>query len=176
MKKEDCYQVGTVTKPKGLKGELVLFLDVDIPEEYEEMDSIFLEVKGSLIPYFVKAIRIQGQQAFVTFEDIDSVEKAKELKACKLYLPLDTLPEIEEEDDFYLHEIISYAIEDKQKGKLGTIQNIYEGNQDLIGMDYQGKEILIPIVDEIVLKVDREEKVVMVNLPSGLLDVYLENE
>jgi 16S rRNA processing protein RimM len=50
MTKEDCFELGKITKTHGVKGEVILWLDVDFPEDYEEMDSVFLEVRGELVP------------------------------------------------------------------------------------------------------------------------------
>ncbi len=74
MTQEECYQLGKITKPFGYKGQMVFFLDVDTPEDYEELDSVFVEVKGALVPYFIKEININGNKAVVTFEDLKADE------------------------------------------------------------------------------------------------------
>ncbi|MDX2305605.1 MAG: ribosome maturation factor RimM [Microscillaceae bacterium] len=174
MKKEDCYELGFISKTKGLDGELFIQLDVDDPEDYQELESVFVEIKQNLVPYFIEYIDFQDKKVVVRFEDIDSLEDAHTLVGCKLFLPLDNLPPLED-GQFYYHEVINFQIIDQTLGKLGIITNIYEtGNQDLIAMLYQGREILIPLVDEFVLKINREEKILEVNLPEGLLDIYLE--
>lgn len=174
MKKEDCYELGFISKTKGLDGELFIQLDVDDPEDYQELESVFVEIKQNLVPYFIEYIDFQDKKVVVRFEDIDSLEDAHTLVGCKLFLPLDNLPPLED-GQFYYHEVINFQIVDQTLGKLGIITNIYEtGNQDLIAMLYQGREILIPLVDEFVLKINREEKILEVNLPEGLLDIYLE--
>jgi 16S rRNA processing protein RimM len=177
VQKDECYELGSIAKTHGLKGEVLCFLDVDNTEEYAQMDSVFVEFKQSLVPYFIQQIQIQpNNRAIIKFEEVDSIETAQALVHCKLWLPLDVLPETEE-DGFYLHEVIGFQVKDINKGVLGKITNIYEGNQqDLLGMEYQGKEVLIPIVDEIVLEIDYENQIVEVNLPEGLLELYLEEE
>ena len=52
MEIKDCFQLGKITKPFGYKGEVVFFLDVDEPMDYAEMDSVFIEIGGKLLPYF----------------------------------------------------------------------------------------------------------------------------
>lgn len=65
---------------------------------------------------------------------------------------------------------------DELHGELGEVKHIYDlQTQDLIGLEYKGKEILIPIKDEIILKVDKAEKKVFCQLPNGLLEIYLED-
>ena len=174
MTKDNCFELGKITKTHGLKGEVVLWLDVDFPEDYEDLESIFLDVKGELVPYFMESYRLSGNRAIVQFEDIDTFEKAEELVNLEAYLPLEELPELED-DQFYYHEIIGFQVKDKNLGDLGVVQTVHSMQaQDLLVMDYKSKEVLIPVIPEIVLEADKVAKVLNVNLPEGLLEVYLE--
>lgn len=175
MTKDDCYLVGKLTKTHGLKGELAIWLDVDYPEEYEELDSLLIEIKGELIPHFVEEIQIRANKSIIKFEDIDTIEAAQKIVNCDLYLPNDNLSELED-DQFYYHEIIDFDIIDESKGKLGKVKAVYTSEaQDLIAMDFQNQEVLIPVSDEIVKTIDREKKELYTNLPEGLLEVYLDD-
>jgi len=83
------------------------------------------------------------------------------------------LPKLRD-DQFYYHEIIDYQVEDANLGSLGLVKEVYStGAQDVIIMIYKGQEVLIPLTDEIIPKVDKSAKVVHSNLPEGLIDVYL---
>ena len=178
MTKDDCYQVGHITKTHGVSGELVLFLDVDQPAEYANLESVLLEVKGELIPYFIESIAIvKNSRAIVAFEDVDTFEQAERLINCGTFLPLDNLEPITDETRFYFHEIVGYQVIDAEAGALGTVRGVYAMNaQDLIAMDYQDKEVLIPINSDIVRTVDRANQQLNVVLPDGLLAIYMEEE
>ena len=173
MTQDDCYLLGYIVKSHGTKGQLVFHLDVDYPEEYEEIESVFLEIKGELIPYFVESFNLQKKgRAIVQLEGLDTMEKALALVGTSLFMPLDTLEELED-DQFYYHEIQGFEVLDENLGSLGTVREVYSvATQNLIVLDYQGSEVLIPIVEGIVLKADRQKKQVLVNLPDGLLEVY----
>ncbi len=176
MEKESCFQLGYITRKHGLQGEVSVFLDVDYPEDYAGMESVFLAApdNDTLIPYFIEHIQILDRKAVIKFEGIDTVEEAEGLRSSQLYLPLDQLPQLEE-NQFYYHEIIGYSIKDVNKGMLGKVKQIYEvPSHDLIGMQYQNKEVLIPIKDDIILKVDKVENTLEVKLPDGLLELYLD--
>jgi len=176
MKQSDCYEIGYVTKTHGLKGEVTLQLDVDEPEIYTKLASAFLEIKNQLVPFFVERINIQQTRAIIKFEGINTLEQAHTLLHCKTMLPLELLPE-SESDKFYLHDILGYTVQDETLGKLGIITQLYEGaHQDIIGMEYQGKEVLIPVVDAIILNADASLQIVHTRLPDGLVDLYLEEE
>jgi 16S rRNA processing protein RimM len=176
MRIDDCYQLGYVSKTHGLQGEVNVFLDVDFPEDYEEMESVFLQLSGSgtLVPFFIESFRLQKDGAIVKFEDVDSIEQAGELVKAMLFLPMNQLPPLEE-DQYYFHEIIGFRVEDEQEGSLGTVKDVYEaGAQELIAMHYREQEILIPLTDEVVFKVDKAQQIVYTRLPEGLLDIYFE--
>ncbi|WP_234733073.1 ribosome maturation factor RimM [Tellurirhabdus bombi] len=174
MTKDDCYQLGKITKTHGVQGELVFFLDVDVPNVYDELDSVLVEVRGELVPYFIESISIHRNRAIVGLEDVDTIEAAQKLINCDLYLPLENLEELDE-GAFYFHEIVGFLVRDEKMGDLGTVRTVYSmSTQDLIVMDYQGQEILIPSNSDIVTTADREQKVLNVRLPEGLIDLYLE--
>ncbi len=173
MRKDDCFLLGYVIKPHGLKGEVSVLLDTDIPEAYTEMESVFLEIDQRLIPFFISALSLKENRAIVQFEGIKDFAGAEALKGCALYLPDEALPEMGD-DQFYYHEIIGYKVVDGQSGIVGEVTNVYaSGKQDLLAVDHQGTEILIPVIDEIISRVDREQKALHVDLPDGLLDIYL---
>ncbi|TRX53032.1 16S rRNA processing protein RimM [Fulvivirga sp. M361] len=174
MKIDECYQLGYVIKKHGLKGEVNVLLDVDHPLEYSNLESVFVEINQKLVPFFVEYIQIKQNKALIKFEDINSIEQAEDLRSCALYLPLTFLPELDS-NQFYYHEIIGYAINDDQHGSIGRIKDVYtSGKQDLLAIEFKAKEILVPITDEVIRKVDHERNVLEVALPDGLLEIYLD--
>ncbi len=175
MAHENCYLVGYIVRTHAVSGDLVFHLDVDYPEDYTDLDSIFVEIKGNLVPYFIEDFNLhKTDKAIVRLEEVDTIEKAQNLVGSALYLPDDTLEELEE-GQFYYHDIPGYTVVDKTLGPLGIVKTVYTpGAQDLIAMEYQGFEVLIPVVDEIVIRADHEKQQVEVDLPEGLLNVYLE--
>ncbi|WP_224996782.1 ribosome maturation factor RimM [Cesiribacter sp. SM1] len=172
MRKEDCYLLGTIQRPHGLKGEVAVFLDVDDPSVYTALESVFVDQDGQLIPFFIEALQIGSQKNIFKFEEIDSYEDAAELTGYDLYLPLSTLPPLEG-NAFYYHEIIGFTLVDKESGQVGEIRQVVSGMQDLLVVDRQGIEILVPLHDELIDRVDREQRQLLMQLPEGLLDVYL---
>jgi 16S rRNA processing protein RimM len=175
MRLDDCFELGHIQKPHGLKGEVSIFLDSDFPEYYEEMGSVFVLQGTGLVPFFIEYLQLgNDSRAIVKFEEIDTVDDAKALQSSKLYLPLDALPELED-DQFYFHEIAGYTVEDIALGEIGEVTQVYAaGPQELLAVDYKGTEVLIPIQDEIVLELNKKEGRIIVSLPEGLLDIYTE--
>jgi len=176
MNKDQCFQIGRIAKVHGLRGEVNVVLDVDFPEDYEGLEHLFLEQKGRLVPFFLEHFVIQpGSRALAKFEELDSIEQVEMLVGSEVYLPLTELPQLEE-DQYYYHELVGFEVIDDTKGLIGPVQVIYDlETQDLLGVTHQGKEVLIPIQDGIITKVDKAAKKVYCQLPEGLLDIYLED-
>lgn len=174
MEIKDCYYLGKVTKPWGVKGQVILFLDVDEPEDYAELDSAFVEVKGKLVPYFFHIDQLNGNKAIVTFEEI-TAEQTTSLCGYSLYLPLDLLPKLEG-NKFYFHEVAGFRVIDSEKGDIGTLAQVIDyPAQPLFQVMKNDVEILIPVIDEVIDKVDREQKTLYITAPKGLIDLYLDN-
>lgn len=176
MNKDQCFQIGRLAKVHGLRGEVNVVLDVDYPEDYDGLEHLFLEQKGRLIPFFLEHFVIQpGGKALAKFEDLNSIEQVEALVGAEVYLPLTELPELDE-NQYYYHDLIGFEVTDEVIGLIGTVQIIYDlETQDLLGVTHQGKEVLIPIQDGIITKVDKAAKKVYCQLPEGLLDIYLED-
>jgi len=175
MKVEDCFYLGKIVKKYSFKGELLVKLDTDEPELYDQLDSVFIMVRNNLIPFFIERSQLHKSDLLrVKFEDVDTEEDADSLLKSDIYLPLEFLPELEG-DKFYFHEVIGFTVEDTNFGVVGNITGINDTTaQALFEIDKDGKEILIPLNDEFIVSIDRENKKIMVETPPGLIDLYLE--
>ncbi|WP_452222311.1 ribosome maturation factor RimM [Lacinutrix salivirga] len=175
MTKDDCFFLGKIVKKYSFKGELLIKLDTDEPDLYENLESVFIDLRGHLIPFFIESSQLHKSELLrVRFEDVDTEADADALLKSEVYLPLEFLPELEE-DKFYFHEIIGFKVEDKTFGFVGTIKSVNDTTaQSLFEIDRNGVEILIPMNDEFIYKVDKENKTIFVDCPDGLIDLYLE--
>lgn len=172
MKHEECFHLGRITKPFGIHGQVVFFLDVDDPEQYSQLDTVLVDVKGSLVPYFFHIDSLNGNKATVTFDEL-TADEALSLVGRELYLPLSVLPPLTG-NRFYFHEVIGFHIIDEEHGDLGTLTSVVEyPAQPLFQIDHQGVEILIPVIDPVIKSVDREKKEIHIKAPDGLVELYL---
>lgn len=174
MKKEDCFYLGKIVSKFSFKGEVLIKLDTDEPESYVKMESVFVDYNKNLVPFFIERSSLHKSDLLrVKFEDVDKEEDADDLMNSEIYLPLTLLPKLEG-NQFYYHEIIGFKIIDNQFGEVGTIKGINDSTaQALFEIDRSGIEILIPMNDQFIKKVDRETKTVIVATPEGLIDLYL---
>lgn len=173
MQLDDYFEIGYILKPHGLKGAVNVKLDVDDPTKYNKMESVIVRIGDNLIPFFISSFQLSGTKGILLLKDINSIQESTELNSCSLFLPIERLPKLAD-NQFYYHEVIGYKIVDNLHGTLGVIENIFNvGKQDLISMKYKEKEVLIPISNNIVNLADHKKREVQVSLPDGLLEIYL---
>ena len=100
-------------------------------------------------------------------------EEADKIMGCEIYLPLTALPKLEG-DKFYFHEVIGFDAEDQRLGIIGKIVSINDSSAQPLFEILKGDiEILVPMIDDFIVKIDRENKKVVLNTPEGLVDLYL---
>ena len=174
MQKEDCFFVGKVVKKYSFKGELLIKLDTDDPELFLEMESVFVEQHKTLIPFFVEHSQLHKSSLLrVQFEDVYDEATANAMIGTELFLPLSFLPPLEG-TKFYYHEIIGFKVADIRFGDVGVLVGVNDKTaQHLFVIENQGKEILIPINDLFIKLVDRENKILGLDVPQGLIELYL---
>ncbi|GAB2760631.1 ribosome maturation factor RimM [Salinimicrobium soli] len=174
MTKEECFYLGRIVSKFSFKGEVLIKLDTDEPESYLEMESVFVEYDNNLVPFFIERSSLQKSNLLrVKFEEVDSEEDAEDLIKCDLYLPLTLLPELGD-DQFYYHEIIGFTVEDVNYGTVGVLSGVNDTTtQALFEIEKDGKQILIPMNEQFLKKVDKKNKKIIVETPEGLIDLYL---
>ncbi|MDA8728445.1 ribosome maturation factor RimM [Flavicella sp.] len=173
MRKEDCFYLGRIVRKHSFKGEVVLKLDTDEPELYQEMESVFVNIGNNMIPFFIKDSLLQkGNQLRVNFENIQSEADADALLKSGVYLPLSMLPKLTGKK-FYFHEIIGFAAEDVAYGAIGTVTGVNDSSaQPLFEIEKEEMQILVPMIDDFIVKIDREQQKILLKTPAGLLDMY----
>ncbi|MGB4775733.1 MAG: ribosome maturation factor RimM [Daejeonella sp.] len=174
MKVEDCFYIGYITKTKGLKGEVQVFFEYDEPADLS-LESVFAEINGKLIPYFISSYKLQtNQTGNFYFDDVDTIEKAEKLIRKKLYLP-NTLKPVRDKDEFLISDLKGFMVHDEKEGELGEIIEIHEYPQQYVAVVlYKFKEVLFPLNDDLIVEIDQEKQILHVNLPDGLISLYVE--
>lgn len=174
MLNEDYFSIGYISKTRGLKGELQLYLEVENPQDYKNMESLFLEINQKPVPFFITKLLIQKNIVYIYVEDIDHIDKAQTLVGKAAYVLAKNKPKNTNEDSH--KALIGYTVIDEQQGELGTINAIQELPSQLIAnMMYHNKEVLFPLNEQFLLEIDKKSKTIHVNLPDGLIDLYLSN-
>lgn len=169
----EFFYLGTLTRPFGLKGDMCAFFDTDNPENYTNLPSVFLDIDGVKLPYLIERIQYRGGNQFILkIQDIEANDTAR-YAGTELYLPITDLPKLPE-NRFYFHEVIGFTVIDELKGDIGICRDFLEvGNNPLMQIFKDEIEILIPANHQFITKVDKENKILYIHAPEGLIDVYV---
>ena len=170
---EQYISIGKIAGTHGLKGDVVLKHALGKKTALKDLKALFVKDKtGSYLPWFLESGKVKNDsETFVKLEDVNTVEQARTLVQKEVWLKA---------DDFEKHaaknsiiSFIGYMVNDNGNN-LGIIEEIIEQpHQVLCRLEIDGKEVLIPLHEETLLKVDAKTKTLFVALPDGLLDIYL---
>jgi 16S rRNA processing protein RimM len=170
--KNHCEKIGFIRKTHGVHGELVLEFETRFEESAADAGRFFLELDGLLVPFFPEEEGFRFKTAvtaIVKFMDVETEKYAKRLVGCPVFI---FSGEIIDEDEETLHSfLLNFAVEDTQLGKIGSIRQVddYSGNI-VLTVEYQGNEILIPFSEDLLDSIDHNRKILVMNLPDGLMN------
>ncbi|MDR2763620.1 MAG: ribosome maturation factor RimM [Tannerella sp.] len=171
IRKEDLFQIGQFAKPHGIKGELSLVTDYDV---FDQTDHPYLvcEMDGIPVPFYIESYRPKGRSVIlVKLEHVADLASAKNFVNRPVYYPLAAMKH-ESEKEAGWHQFKEYILEDEQKREIGRVTDVDETTLNvLLRVDCSGKEILVPVREELICSVDRTGKRMVVSLPDGLLDL-----
>ncbi|TVQ75721.1 MAG: 16S rRNA processing protein RimM [Flavobacteriales bacterium] len=176
MDKDSCFELGKIIRKHSFKGEVVAKFETDQPENYAELEALFVEQKGELIPYFIENITLLPKGVRIKLEDIDDEQSAEKLIGNSIFLHESMLPPADE-NEIFIHEMVGMQVVDKTQGDIGTLDSVIEGNEQdiLVVLHPSDRLIYIPWVDEIIVKeINREKRVISTDSPEGLIQLYLE--
>lgn len=169
----EYYKIGKLVAVHGLQGELLLKHELGKKTSLKGLQALFVEEKkNAFLPWFIESARIKSDdEVYVRLEGIQTREEAAKLSRKEIWLP---------EADFKKLAaksapagLLGYTII-HQKEKLGEILELIEQpHQLLCRLEIREKEVLIPLHEGTLQKVDHRKKEVWVELPEGLLDIYL---
>jgi len=170
--KNGYFLLGNITRTHGVKGNVIIQLDVDDPSKYKKIKAVFLKEDSLFASRNVTSISLLGNQMIVHLEGIDDMTTAESYIRKEVFLPITQLPELPT-NKVYFHEAVGMKVVDKIEGELGSILQIYDlPEQPVASVAFNGKELLFPLISVFIDSVDRENKTLYVNLPAGLVDIY----
>ncbi|MDG2368727.1 MAG: ribosome maturation factor RimM [Flavobacteriaceae bacterium] len=172
MEKQDCYYLGKIVSKFSFRGEVLLKLDSDESPSLK-LKTIFIEIDKILVPFSIVKISLHKSSLLkIKFDGVDSENLADKILRRNTFLPLKDLPKLDG-NKFYYHEIIGFKAEDLHKGEIGIIKEVNDQtSQPIVKINTnENKEVMIPLVDDFLIKLERNKKKIIFNLPQGLIDL-----
>lgn len=165
-------RVGKIVATHGLGGDLIMTHLTEKKGWLIPGDALFVALrKGSHIPHFVSRIKNFGEAEIILhFEETDAVEAARKLVGKEVFVQEEILVKTAVDSPLLW---IGFEAIDEASGALGPIEDIYQTAQQwLATVRIEGKEALLPLIDQTLKSVDLKKKQVHLTLPEGLLDIY----
>ncbi len=165
--------LGQITKTSGYEGALVVRLEKEFIENIPDMESVFVEVDGRPVPFFIEWSEYTGSDLLrLKFSGYDSVNRAEEYKGCRVFLTVETGPAPVETDPGTLIGFSVYTTESKNLGIIKEL--IINPGQILLNVEsISGNEILIPLHDDLIRGIDHDKKIIFMELPEGLAEINI---
>ena len=169
---DDMLRVGVVTKPHGLKGEVKVYPTTSDPKRFKDLDVVYLVVKEKEVPLHVESVKYFKNQVIVKFKEYSRIEEVEEYRNCDMMVTREDAIELKE-GEYFLYDVIGYAVEDEDKKALGTVKDVFEtgANPVFVVELNDGKDVLFPVIDECILYVDTEKELVTAHVMEGLMDI-----
>lgn len=172
LKKDDHYLLGSLFKSIGTKGEILVKSINEIPEKINKMESVFVEIDGKLVPFFIDFIKVKSSNSLIIkFEGINEEQKSQEFLGSDLYLDSKNKKIIDElENDFI--DVVGYSLKDQNNIHIGEILEYIDiSGNPLLRIQTPKNEILVPAHDDLIIEVDDDEKYIIIQLAEGIIDL-----
>jgi len=163
--------LGRITKVNGYEGAVTVKLEKIFFENIPQMESVFLEIEGRPVPFFISDSEYSGADILkLKFEGYDSVEKISEFTGCRVFLTSGIPPENNTDD---IQSLIGYNVLIQNDILLGTITEVIPnpGQWLLNIVSAKDKDILIPFHEHFIVSIDKKKKIIVMDIPEGLTEI-----
>jgi 16S rRNA processing protein RimM len=167
---DNYTSVGILRKPHGLSGAFNFTLTRELKSLKKHPTHFFIEGKGGFIPYFVASFDPSDMfKGLIRFEEISKVEQAKVIAGSELYLDSKTVTSFFKKDVDDYGFLIGYMAydQDRELSQIEAIETL--PGQVLAVLTLDGEEVMIPLVDDLVLDIDKRKKKIVFAVPDGLI-------
>ena len=160
----EYFEIGFISNTHALKGELKVKPYTENPKRFEELKQILVDFNGNLVSYDIEKVRYQGEMVLLKLKTIDSIEEAEKLKNHSIKIPRKAAKELEE-DEYFIADLIGCEV-------YGILDDIFSaGAGDVYVIKRHGKkDLLLPALRSVILKIDIDNRRIDVEIPRGLED------
>ncbi|MGE0089469.1 MAG: ribosome maturation factor RimM [Bacteroidales bacterium] len=172
LKKDDHFLLGSLSKTTGVKGEIIARFNDDVPAKMNKMESVFIEIDGKLVPFFIESFRLKSSNtAIIKFEDINNEPKALEYIGSEFYLSNEFEKYLQKDEDDLI-SVTGYTVKDQNLKVIGCVLEYMDlSGNPLLLVKTSKKEILIPAHDDLIIEVDDDEQYIIIELADGIMDL-----
>lgn len=169
----EYFKIGKLVAASGLKGELILKHELGKKTSLKGLQTLFTEErKDSFLPWFIETVKIKNaEEVYLKLETINTREAAAKLAQKELWVTAADFKKLAAKSAPI--NLLGFTVVDKQQALGEILEVIEQPHQVLCRLEINSKEVLIPLNESTLSKIDHAKKQVYVTLPEGLLDIYL---
>ena len=167
---EDLLKVGVITTTHGVRGEVKVFPTTD-PERFLDLEYVILDAGRKMKKLEIRNVKFFKNLVILKFDGIDNINDIEMYKQRELWVPREEAQELDE-DEYYIADLIGMNVVLEDGSHFGTLKDVMEtgANDVYVVEDENGKEVLLPVIDECILDVDLERQQVTAHIMPGLVD------
>ena len=168
--KQQYFEIGQIVNTFGIKGMVKVNPFTDDISQFEEMETILVDKKGSLLEMQIEEVKYSKNQVLLKLKGIDTVEEAEKYRNCYLKLPREKARKLPK-NTYFIADLIGLKVYTEEGKLLGKVDDIYNtGASDIyLIKDELGKQILLPAIKDVIKQIDLEQEKIVVHLLDGLV-------
>lgn len=168
---EDFFQIGIVTSPHGLKGEVKVFPTTDDVKRFKRLREVIVDTGKESVTLEVESARFFKQFVILKLRGIDAIETAEKYRKASLLVSRQNAVRLKR-DEYFIADLMGLRVLDEEDREIGVLREVMEtGANDVYVIDLKdGRELLLPAIRQCVLAVDVEAGFVRIHILEGLLD------
>lgn len=167
---EDLLRVGVITSTHGIRGEVKVFPTTDDPERFYDLKEVLLDTGKEMLPLAVEGVRFFKNLVIVKFKGFDNINDIEKYKGHDLMVTRENAVPLEE-GEFFICDVIGSTVYEEDGTEFGTLKEVMEtgANDVFIVETKDGKEVLLPYIDDCIREVNPEEKRIVAYIMPGLI-------
>jgi len=169
---EQIVLIGKIQATQGIRGQLRVIPFAGDASSISRLETVMVKSPAGAMERFpVVSAKAHGKRVILTLQSFDNINQVLHLVGREIYADRGALPELPS-DEFYWSDLLGLQVATKDGEELGELVDIIEtGSNDVYVVKLDGREILIPALEDVVVAVDLAAKRMTVSLPEGLLDL-----
>lgn len=167
---EDCLRVGVVSSTHGVRGEVKVFPTTDDMERFKGLSEVLVDMGDGLLPLAIENVHFLKNMVILKFKGIDNIDDVMKYKGHDLLVTRENAVPLEE-GEFFICDIIGSTVFEEDGKEFGTLTDVLQtgANDVFVVMGKDGKEVLLPCIDDCIREIDVEGKRIVAYIMPGLL-------
>ena len=168
---EDLLRVGVIAKTHGIRGEVKVFPTTDEKERFKDLKKVILDTGKEQKVLEIQSVRFFKNLVILKFKGIDNINDIEMYKGKDLLVTREDAVPLEE-GEYFIADLLDLDVYSDEDEKIGVLYDVMQtgANDVYVVKTEEGKEILLPAIDECILDIDLEENRMTVHIMEGLLD------